>query len=307
MIATLTSTHLVQKTATVRRLTGSDAGMALPGIPAILAVTRPDEGGVPRLDQPSAAWLPLLRQLTGTSDGWGVWKNADRALAGSGDVDSVAPADHHSRLAEDFHSWAADERYPWVIECRHVDGLLALVAVSHSTWAQLDLASETSFRGARLFSAEDLAPLMRLDDRGFRRVREGAEGFFLFLYKGTRWGGRKQAAALAKYKVLEKVRADWEGAVQAAGLLGRAKTPLIRAMRAAASGDWSTSSLVLAEATTLLRGIAEPGFLVSRATAKGWRLRDCQVLKAIAAGLRIASLPQWLDGVRENHNVVSTG
>ena len=39
----------------------------------------------------TALWLPLLRRFTELSPRWVVWKNADAALAGVGDIDAAAP------------------------------------------------------------------------------------------------------------------------------------------------------------------------------------------------------------------------
>jgi hypothetical protein len=252
---------------------------------------------------PSAEWLPLLQRLTYVSESWGVWKNADRALAGQGDVDSVAPAAEHVFLAEEFCRWAAEAGLHWVVRCRHAGGILVLIAGDPSRWAQLDLVSTTPFRGARLFSADDLVPLMLMDPRGFRRLRSGAEGLFLLLYKGLRWGGRPDWPNLRRYNALDKIVRDWAGAEAAAALLGSASGPLLRAVRSAIRGEWNGPALLHAEALTLLRGFTDPRALVSRAIVRGWKLPRCQVAKAIAAGRRPEQLDQWLQRVRQHHAV----
>ncbi|HEX6207141.1 MAG TPA: hypothetical protein VF058_02170 [Actinomycetota bacterium] len=256
------------------------------------------------LTMPSAEWLPLLRQLTGSSESWGIWKNTDRALAGSGDVDSAAPTRDHAELATLFYDWAEGQGLQWVIECVHAEGVLALIAVSESTWAQLDVAAESSFRGTRLFTAEDLVPLMVMDQRGFRRIREGAEGLLLFLYKGIRWGGRRMGQGLEKYGVLQKMAGDWEGTEEAITRLGLPRAPMVRAIRAAARGRWERFPLIHAEAVMMMRGLAHPRFLLSRAASRGWGMRQCDVLKAIGAAHRI-SVPTWLEDVRANHTVTA--
>jgi hypothetical protein len=255
------------------------------------------------LTLPSAEWLPLLQRLTHVCESWGVWKNADRALAGHGDVDSVAPAAEHVLLRDEFYGWAAKANLHWVIQCRHAGGILVLIAGDRSRWAQLDLVSATPFRGARLFSAEDLVPLMLMDPRGFRRLRDGAEGLFLLLYKGLHWGGRPDWPNLSKYMVLDKIARDWTGAESAAALLGSASVPLLRAARSATMGEWKSYALLHAEALTLMRAFTDPGALVSRAIARGWALPRCQVARMIAAGRRPEQLEEWLQRVREHHDV----
>ena len=38
----------------------------------------------------TAVWMPLLQGLTEPSPGWLVWKNAESALTGTGDIDAAA-------------------------------------------------------------------------------------------------------------------------------------------------------------------------------------------------------------------------
>jgi hypothetical protein len=255
------------------------------------------------LTLPSADWLPLLRRLTHISDSWGVWKNAERALAGQGDVDSVAPAAEHGLLRVEFCNWAVQAGLQWVIQCHHAGGILVLIGVDHSSWAQLDLVSASPFRGARLFSAEDLVPLMVMDPRGFRRIRVGAEGLFLFLYKGLRWGGRPDWSNLTKYKVLDKIAGDWAGTEAAAELLGPARGPLLRAARFAVNGEWKAMALLNTEALTLTRALTDPGMVVSRAITRGWKLQRCIVARTIAAGRRPERLGEWLHQASRHHAV----
>ena len=59
--------------------------MEMSGQDELEGSARPED--VPRRPPP---WLPLLRRLTELSPAWGVWKNADRAIAGYGDIDSIS-------------------------------------------------------------------------------------------------------------------------------------------------------------------------------------------------------------------------
>jgi hypothetical protein len=255
------------------------------------------------LTLPSSDWLPLLQRLTAVSDSWGVWKNADRALTGRGDVDSTAPVTQHGLVRHEFYDWATQAGLQWFIQCRHAGGVLILVALDHDRWAQLDIVFAPTFRGARLFLAEDLVPLMVMDARGFRRLRDGAEGLFLFLNKGCRWGGRPNWSNLTKYHVLDKIARDWPGAEAVSALLGSARSLVLSGAHAAMTGDWNGSALLEAEALIAMRALAHPSVLASRAIARGWSLPRCWVVKAIDAGRRPQRLEEWLQRVRERHTV----
>ncbi len=252
---------------------------------------------------PSEDWLPLLRRLTEVSESWAVWKNADRALVGQGDVDSIAPAGEHELLAREFSDWASTEGYGWVVRCSHPGGILILVAVDESRWAQLDLVFETPFRGSSLFSVDQLRPLMIMDQRGFRRIRDGAEGFFLFLYKGMRRGGRPDWASLDKYHVIEKMITDWPSAEAAASLLGGAGDLLLRAARSAASGRWARGLVIEAEALTVMKSIASPSAVAKRAVIRGWYLPRCVVVRAVRNGRQPEPFDRWLREANRQHSV----
>ena len=54
----------------------------------------------------SGLWVPLLNRLTETLPDWGLWKNADAALSGEGDFDSMAPATRWDQITREFAEWA---------------------------------------------------------------------------------------------------------------------------------------------------------------------------------------------------------
>lgn len=252
---------------------------------------------------PSVEWLPLLQRLTRISESWGVWKNADRALAGHGDVDSTAPSSEHSMLAEEFRRWTIEVGLKWVVHCPHGGRMLGLFGVDQARWAQLDLVTEWPFRGARLFSAEDLVPLMVMDPRGFRRLRDGAEGLLLFINKGFRWRGSPAPQSLVKYGILEKMAQDWPGTEAGAALLGSAGDPLLAAVRSALQGEWNALALLRVEARMILRGLTEPRMLVSRVITRGWTIPRCSVNRAVVAGRRPERFEEWLRRVERNHTI----
>lgn len=65
-------------------------------------------------------WLPLLRRLTEAYPGWALLKNADSALLGTGDVDSLAAVRDWRGIAGEFGAWAREQGLGPVLACQHV-------------------------------------------------------------------------------------------------------------------------------------------------------------------------------------------
>ena len=99
------------------------------------------------------------------------------------------------------------------------------------------------FRGSTLFVLEQLQPLTMMDDRGFRRVRPGAEGLLKLVLNGSRWGGRPNMEGLHTKHVVELLEQDPEGSELAA--------EPVRSRPRTGPGSWPTGSRPVA-------GIAGP-------------------------------------------------
>ncbi|MFN2490196.1 MAG: hypothetical protein ABR529_10765 [Actinomycetota bacterium] len=256
----------------------------------------------------SSLWLPLLAHLTERFPRWGLWKNADRALAGHGDFDSTAPLEDWDAILAEFHAWAAGRGYGPVAACSHVAGVLFLIALDEkaSTFLELDVNARKYFRGWTLFRPENLAPLMEIDERGFRRVRPGAEGVILLTQNGLRWGGRPDPAGLARKRVAELLRADPEGVRAAARLFGPTSGALVAAAEGVAAGGWNRRAMLTVEAWAVLRALAAPHILATRLSAKRVKKR-CPVLRAIFADGRRTprDVGAWLSAVAEEHPVLA--
>ncbi len=265
---------------------------------------------VMRSDDSSSLWLPLLRTLTETSTHWGVLKNADRALEGMGDIDSVAPREDWAQLERCHRDWASSNGAIATIACTHTPGLLILLAVlpGQESLLQLDLFSDCYWRGSTLFSARQLGPLMTKDPRGFRRVRPGAEGVVLLLLNGTRWGARPDTATLLKRRVPDLLREDPEGVAATARVLG---APRVLSVASAVQNDeWATTSILSLEVRALARSLLWPRELVGRIL---WRSRAharvCPVDRALDDDRRIpADLDTWFRSIEaqgtSQHQVV---
>jgi hypothetical protein len=255
----------------------------------------------------TALWLPLLRRLTDECPGWGIWKNADAALAGSGDMDSAAPADAWDAIVREFRSWAKANELGPVTTCRHVDGVLFILALDRQSgsFVELDVNAKKYFRGWTMFRSEDLAPLMEIDARGFRRLRPGAEGVMLLLGNGTLWGGRPNPEGLRRKRVSEALRRDPAGvAATASRLFGRADGALVRAADRAARGEWDRRSMLGVEAWAVANALAEPGVVVGRLRSRPIK-KTCPVLRTIFTDNRRVptDFDAWVERVREAHPV----
>jgi len=251
-------------------------------------------------------WLPLLRRLTQSSPTWGVWKRPESALDGEGDVDALGARGEWGTIVGEYVAWAHEAALGPVVVCTHAPDLLVLAACEGerpTRLLQMDVYSHRIFRGARVASAEGLRPLMCLDERGFRRLRPGAEGLLLLLAEGVRRGGRpaKPAATEAIARLLRK---DREGTERAALALGGRGAHLFAAARALADGGWDRGELMLYELSSASRLLGHPRELATCLVRDARRLRPCGLLRALQAGRRVPGDPQsWLDEMRRSHHV----
>ena len=156
-----------------------------------------------------------------------------------------------------------------------------------------------------MFRAESLSPLMEIDERGFRRLRPGAEGIMLLLGNGTKWGGRPNPAGLQRKRIPEILLRDPEGVkATAASLFGSAGSALVRAAEQAAIGQWDHRKMLEVEAWAIAKAVTEPRVAVSRLWAKPIK-RICPVLRTIFTDNRRkpVDLDSWLNQVRKAHPV----
>jgi hypothetical protein len=254
----------------------------------------------------SGLWLPFLEHLTERYPNWGLWKNADDALQGRGDFDSTAPESDWDALTEEFADWAAAHGFGPVTGCREVRGVLFLIAVDpgSGTFFELDVNARKYWRGWTLFRPEDLTQVMEIDERGFRRVRRGAEGVILLVQNGLRWGGRPHAAGLARKQVRAALTADPEGVARTCELFGAAGGAVARGAEAVVRGEWDRKALLAAEGWALVHAVREPQVVLSRFEAKVVK-RRCPVLRAIFADRKLpADEDAWLRAVARTHRVV---
>jgi hypothetical protein len=75
------------------------------------------------------AWLHLLQELTARRQDWLAWKGYESALAETGDVDTVAPAEAWPHVTEAFTVWARSHGLGPVVVCPDAPGLLHMIAL----------------------------------------------------------------------------------------------------------------------------------------------------------------------------------
>lgn len=257
-------------------------------------------------DDGAAPWLPLLRRLTRLSPGWVVWKNADAALAGHGDVDAAAPVADWEPIVREFRAWAAESGLGPVIECRHPPRTLFLLAVDRDRreLVELDVLARKYFRGWTLFRAEDLPPLAVEDPRGFRVLRPGAQAL-IQLAGNLRWGARPDGPGLRRRGVSELLASDREGAVEAARAFGLPARAAAMGLEAAAGGEGGRRALLALEASAVARALTEPGILARRIRFRLWTRRRCPALRAVFEEDRHlpADVDAWVARVGRTHRV----
>lgn len=170
----------------------------------------------------AATWLPLLRSFSATAPTWTIYKNADSALHGLGDVDSSASPGEWEDLSRIHALWSSDLG-PRVV-CEHIPGGINLVTLRRNDshlW-EVGIKERKTYRGSTLFRWDQVLSLSRSDDRGFRVVRRGAEGLIKLILNGIGPKGTSNWAALSAKGVGADLRADPRGATLAStALLGR--------------------------------------------------------------------------------------
>lgn len=252
-------------------------------------------------------WLPLLRQLTELSPAWGVWKNADRAIAGYGDIDSISPPTDRDALLFAFSRWASTNGFGPQFVCRHLPGSVLGVAVrEQKELVELQLCERAVFRGSTLFTAEELSHLMTMDRRGFRRLRPGSEGLLLLFHNAMKRGGRPSFGSEKADRLIGLMRGDPEGAEAATNLFGSVQKHAGSLAAAALDGKWERSSALRVEVWAMARGLKDPRLLVARAT---YRIGDrrCPLLPVLRRGRRLqGDVDTFLERAERTHRYERT-
>jgi hypothetical protein len=249
-------------------------------------------------------WLALLRRLTQTSPTFLVWKNVESALEGQGDIDAAAATRDWDAIEEQFLDWATELELLPAALCHHIPGGRNLIAAPAGTrtFFELSIKHDKAFRGSTLFVLDDLLAMSEMDDRGFRRLRPGAEGLLKMVLNGSKWFGRPDRDGLTGKRVRELLASDPEGFAMAARVFGRADAAARRLAQAVVDGRWDRRAMCTIEGHALLKGLRHPSVMARRAWFRLTMQRRCPVVYAIGHG-RVVSDPRdaWLADVARSH------
>jgi hypothetical protein len=248
-------------------------------------------------------WLPLLRRLSYVSPDWAVWKNVDQAITISGDIDSVSPPEDTGALLREFSSWASSNHMGPVFVCRHLPGSVLGVALrDRRELVELQLCERAMFRGSTLFTAKDLAPLMMMDGRGFRRLRPGAEGFLLLFHNAMGRGGRPRLDGRKAARLLRLMREDPEGMEAATEVFGSVREDARRVALAALDRAWDRRSALRVELWAIARGLRNIRSFAARGVYSLSGGRYCALLPVLRRGRRLdGDIDAWLRRAVRTH------
>jgi hypothetical protein len=136
---------------------------------------------------------------------------------------------------------------------------------------------------------------MFMDNRGFRRLRSGAEGLLLLFFLGTRYGGRPAFDVLEKKGIVELLRADEVGAEAASSLFGVVEKPALRLARAVVQSGWDRRAALEVEVWAGARAIGHPRVASSRIAFRLRRGNNCLIWPVLLRGRRIeGDIDAWL-------------
>jgi hypothetical protein len=249
-------------------------------------------------------WLALIRELTEASPTWLVWKNVESALDGEGDIDSAAAPADWDVLEERFLAWARERNLLPVALCRHIPGGRNLIAAppGSDTFFELSIKHDKAFRGSTLFVLDDLLAMSEFDERGFRKLRPGAEGLLKLVLNGSKWFGRPDVEGLKSKHVQELVASDPAGVEMASAIFGRAAGAARDLAAAVAEGRWSHRAMGTIEARALAKALQHPAVTARRIWFRLTTHRRCPVVYAIGHG-RVITEPReaWLADVARTH------
>jgi hypothetical protein len=233
-------------------------------------------------------WLPLLRRLSEECATWLVWKNADAALVGEGDVDAAALPAELNRIEEIFRQWARDIGAVGWLRCSHLQGkdlFYAVVSGEREELLELDVMTVQPFRGWPVLEASTLLPLTVDDPRGFRRLRPGAEAALVLLLNGLRPWGRMDRAAIREKSLPERLADDLDGVKELCSCLpGPGGRLLLRLADAVVAGWWDRAAALQLEAVSFAHALGSPRYALARARVRLRGGRVCSLTSASQDG-----------------------
>lgn len=248
-----------------------------------------------------------MRELTASAPTWFVYKNANSALYGTGDIDSAARPEDVGTITAITRAWARDNELLPLIHCHHFPSGRNFVAAppdERLSW-EVSVKQSKVFRGGTLFTVDGLLPMTEMSSLGFRALRPGAEGVLKLLSNGSRWGGRVNAAGLEAKHVRELLVQDPEGVAAAARMYGSAEGAVVRLAAAVSAGRWSWPASMTVELRQLGLAAAHPAATSRRARFRLVEERRCELIDLIHNRGRIVPEDRaaWLERIATTHAV----
>lgn len=260
------------------------------------------------LDSPDpgvANRLSLVHELTRLVPQWCAWKGIDRALEGQGDIDSAAPQNTWAEVTRLFAAWAVQKNYGQVVVCDHFPGVRFLITdvSSDRPFMELDICDVQLFRGAALFTARQLAPLHRMDERGFRRLLPGAEATLVLLLKHCRLLNRAGKPS----RELRSMMQDEVGLLLTARTLDIPAQPLQRLAHDVIQGRWSRYDALLLQVSQLKKIPSNYRLTGERVLLRLRGISQCSVMQSVLREDRIVRDPNaWWSVTRQEHVVLTS-
>ena len=248
--------------------------------------------------------LPLLQELSELSPDSAVWKNADSGLSGAGDVDFVTPQRAWPAVESIFRFWARDRDLGPVIACRHMPDTMFLIAVdrARNEFIQLDVRSRMTFHGSTVFVPSDLKECFQLDERGFRRLRPGAEGLLKLVISGIAPAGRPRQRAIVKEDVVQLLSGDSRGVIAGAALCAPVGKAARSGAQALVEGGWNRRAMATVEAWFVVKAFTEPRTALRRIRAKRAKARCELIQTSIKSSRRIpGNVNDWVTRAEKDH------
>jgi len=248
--------------------------------------------------------LPLLQELSEVSPDSAVWKNVDSGLSGAGDVDFVTPQRAWPAVEGVFRSWARAWELGPVIVCRHMPDTMFLIAVdqARNDFVQLDVRSRMTFHGSTVFVPSDLGSCFELDERGFRRLRPGAEGLLKLVISGIAPAGKPRQRAIVKEDVVQLLSRDSQGVMAGAALCAPVQMAARSGAQALVEGGWNRRAMATVEAWFVVKGFTEPRTAWRRVRAKRAKAHCELIQTSIKSSRHIpGNIDDWLTRVEKDH------
>jgi thymidylate kinase len=249
-------------------------------------------------------WAALLAELDSVAPQIGVWKNADDALRGRGDVDYSAPRECWPEIHAVFRIWADTYGFESVPPCLHRPGAMYLVALDRSNGRlmQLDVRERLTSGGSDVIDAKRLGGLLVYEGRPFKTLPTGAEAALKLLLTCIDRRGRIREDCWADESVATGIATDFPGALGATSRIRNGRRAASRLVESIRSGSPDHGAARAFRRDSRLAALREPGRFPEHALYRVQR-RQCPLLRwVLSHGQQLPPDPDgWIGEARRAH------